>query len=261
MTTTKSTTLKKIEESIVPSPDPKEMGELRKLANMEEEIRPTFAQLKLEHVTDRDGEPNPLRGHYTLSRKNDLGEWVKEDLGEEIKVHWLMQRYFLKMVKGDDIYSSGEFDSELESIQLWKRNTETKNNELFKEGLPDQLKKMFLKKDDKGKVYSELKKLSKLYGTINGELVAFKLSGTGTWAWSDYSKLVTFPAAVITTMVAHPDKKGTLKWYVPVFKATEKITDFAKLKEQLTELKSMVPQRPVEDSLQIEEGKEDVPFK
>jgi hypothetical protein len=238
-------------------PDEKMIAEIKQLSNTEETAKRDFPILKLQHLTTADGEPNPLRGHFTIIRKNDMGEWDTEDLGETIKFQFLMQRYFLKMVKKNDVYTSGEFESDMDVISLWKRNGD--QSEVFAEGTPFDLQKRFLTKDDKNRVRSELKKLSKLYLLINGELVVWKLSLTGTIAWSKYNKAVPFTAGVITAAGRTEELTGTVKYYAPVFKAEERIKDLVEVKNNIEMLRDMLPKRN-QDFISVE-TEETEPFK
>lgn len=243
-------------ETALAIPDEKMIAEIKQLSNTQDSGTKEFPILKLQHTTTIDGEPNPLRGKFTVIRKNDLGEWVTEEIGETMKFQFLLQRYFLKMVKGNDTYSSGEFDNDMDVIALWKRNGD--NSEMFAEGTPFDLQKRFLKKDDKNRVRSELTKLSKLYVLVNGELMVWKLSLTGTIAWSKYTKLITFAAGVITAVGRTEEKKGTVKYYAPVFKAEERITDLTSVRDNIQLLRDMLPKKNGE--IFVEET-DDVPFK
>lgn len=238
--------------------DEQMIAEIKQLSNTSDSGTKDFPILKLQHVTDLNGEANPLKGHFTIVRKDDLGEWKTEDLGETIKVQFLMQRYFLKMMKGDDLYTSGEFESDMEIIPLWKRTGE--KSEVMAEGTPYDLQKRFLKRDDKDRVRSELNKLSKLYVLVNGELVVWKLSLTGTIAWSKYTKLITFAAGVVTAVGRTEEKKGTIKYFAPVFKAEERITDLASIKDNIQILRDMLPKK-TEGSIIVEEDPDAPPFK
>jgi hypothetical protein len=241
-------------------PDEKMIAEIKQLSNTAENVTKDFPILKLQHVTTGDGEPNPLRGHFTVIRKNDLGEWITDDLGETIKMQFLLRRSFLKMVKGNDVYSSAEFDSPMEIVALWKRNGE--QSEMFAEGTPHSLQSRFLKKVDKNgveTVRSELPVLSKLYVLVNGELMVWKLSLTGTIAWSKYTKMVPFAAGVITEVGRVEQKTGSVKYYAPAFKAAERITDLQEVKSNIELLRDMLPKKN-QDSF-VMETEEDVPFK
>lgn len=238
--------------------DEKMIAEIRQLSNSADTQVREFPILKLQHTTTIDGEPNPLRGHFTIVRKNDLGEWVTEDLGEQIKFQFLLRRHFLKWVDGDITFSSAEFDGPMEIVPLWKRKGD--ESEIFAEGTPHDLQAKFLQKETKNGreiVRSKLPLLSKLYVMIDGEVVVWKLSLSGTIAWSKYTKLVPFAAGVITAVGRTEEKKGTIKYYVPVFKAEERLKDLAEIKANIEMLKDMLPKRNQESFVEVEEE----PFK
>lgn len=244
------------EETALAINDEKMIAEIRQLSNSADTANVTFPILKLQHTTTPDGEPNPLRGHFTIVRKNDLGEYEIEDLGETIKFQFLLRRYFLKMQKGDDVYSSSDFDDPMDKVPLWKRNGD--QTEMFAEDTPHSLQARFLKKDDKERIRSELNILSKLYVMINSEVLVWKLSLTGTIQWSKYTKLVPFAAGVITAAAATKEKKGSVTYYQPAFKAEERLTDLTSVRDNIQLLKDMLP-RKNQESFIVEE--EDVPFK
>lgn len=95
--------------------------------------------LRLEHTTDFEGEPNPLKGEFTLTRRNQLGEWAKLSLGEFIVGHFIIQRYTLSLTQegGKIKYSSKEFDNPNESVLLFKSQGqgEDRKSEAYKEDL------------------------------------------------------------------------------------------------------------------------------
>src|SRR3990172_11840983 len=114
----------KEEQALTVSRD-EQMMTLHKLGGSLQGTAPAIPMLRLEHTTDNQGEPNPLKGHYTIARRNPLGEWDKIDLGETIELHFLVQRHYCLLVKGNDKYSSSEFDDPMQSIKLFKRSGET----------------------------------------------------------------------------------------------------------------------------------------
>lgn len=243
--------------ALVPKDD-KLMAEIRQLSNTKENAVANIPTLKLEHTTTIEGEPNELRGHFTVSRKNELGEYIKQDLGPTIKFEFLLQRYFLKLIKGNDSYSSSEFESETDIVALWKRTGDA--SELYTEGVPYEIQKRFLKKDDQNRIRSELNRLVKIYVLLNGELVAWKLSLTGTIAWSKYQRLVTFASGVVTAAGAIEMKKGTVKYYQPEFKADSKIKDLKLVKDNIQNLKDLLPKATQQEVITID-GEDDLPFK
>ena len=36
--------------------------------------------MRVEHTTDFNGDPNPMKGHFTFSMPNVLGEWLSTDM-------------------------------------------------------------------------------------------------------------------------------------------------------------------------------------
>lgn len=208
---------------------------------MQGESIASFPQLKLEHTTDFSGEPNPLKGHFTLSIRDSLGIWDKKDLGEMITLQFLLQRYILSLRKNDTNYSSKEFGQVDEHVQLFKTigDGENRKTELYKEATPVELGKDFLVKDAKGHVRSELKLLVVLYAKYNNQTVRWKTNLSATMAYLQYAKQV-IPFAVNTEITREEAKNGANKFYKPKFKAINKLTDYQQIIKEQNELIKIV---------------------
>lgn len=221
-----------------------EMAMLMQLGGGAESGGVYFPSLKLQHTTDFNGDPNPLRGRYTLTTKNDLGEWVAQDLGDTIELQFLMRRYRLYMVKGDTTYSSKEFDSPLEQIQLTqKTGTDLDNMKmaLHSTGTVQELQQQFLNRGDDGSVKTDLKLLSVLYCKLNGEVVKWKMNMSGTMSYSQYSKSV-MPFGVVTQAAVKEMKNGSVKYYSPLFSALRQIDNVAEAVQQQKDLRDVFGQ-------------------
>jgi len=221
--------------------------------------------LRLEHTTGFDGEPNPLKGQFTLSRKNELGEWDKTELGELITGQFILQRYFLSMSQnqGKVKYSSREFDTPTEKVILFKSETvdgKRKSTPYHtEEKTSDTLSKDFLTKkvvDGKEQIRSDLSLLYVLYLKLEGvdEIVKWKTNVSTTVGWSRYQKSGVVPFSVITEVTREEATAGSNKYFRPNFRATEPLKDFKKVLAGINELRGQLSQsnggtsvKPVED--------------
>lgn len=193
--------------------------------------------LKLEHTTGVDGEPNPDKGQFTLARKDGLGNWNKEKLGDEIMIHFLLQRYMLQNRDGSIVYSSPEFDNANEPVQLWKSTGEgdDRKTEMYAEGTPAELGNKFLITKN-GKTQSQLKLLVVLYGELDHggkvEMVKWSTNVSGTVGWRKFSRKTT-PFAVMCKITREEAMSGTNKYFQPKFHVVAELEDFgAVLKAQ-----------------------------
>ena len=196
----------------------------------------TLPLLKLEHTTI-NGDPNPDKGMFTLARKDGLGNWHKEILGEKIVIHFLLQRYVLSLRDGDNSYNSPEFDNPNEMVHLWKSTGagDDRKSELFAEDTPAELAKKFLITKN-GKTQSQLKLLVVLYGELehNGkiEMVKWSTNVSGTVGFRKFSRKTT-PFAVLCEVTRDEATSGTNKYYQPKFVVLHEMPDFGEvLKKQ-----------------------------
>ena len=185
-----------------------------------------FPSFKLQHTMDFNGDPNELRGHFTITEKDELGNWNTQDLGETVELQFLIRRYRLYLKKGDTTYSSREFDSQLDQINLTQQTGEGDNQKfvLHSTGTVKELQQQFLVQNDEGKVSSELKLLSVLYAKHGETLVKWKMNMSATMAYSRYAKSV-MPFEVVTKMTVEEKKNGAVKIYSPIMVADRKISD------------------------------------
>lgn len=239
MPTKKALTAEQV-TAMVNTPDQAMLAEIRAQGGGEP-LAAKLPMFKLEHVSDGSGEPNPLRGHFTLAKPNDLGEYEKKDLGESVRVQFLYQRYYLDLVKGDVRYSSKEFDTTDSTVALFQSTGfgDSRVSSLYAEGTPYELGKSFLITDSKGKQYSELKLKYVVYAIIDNGLAKWKMNGSATRSYRQYQRMV-LPYAVITEVTRSEQTKGTNKYYVPELKAVEKITDLKKVLEEQKDLKELI---------------------
>lgn len=215
-----------------------------------EQANAVFPAFRLEHTTDFDGNDNPLKGHFTITTRNELGEWLANDLGETIEMQILMRRYRLdyKPKGGETEYSTREFDSLMDQVPLTKKTIvgENKKFELFATGTAHELKQhpKFQTTKDDGSIKSELQLLSVLYCKVGDAVVRFKTNISATISFNNYSKQV-MPFGVITQVTPEEMKNGTVRYFKPNFKAVrpltkEEITKTIELQKELRKVFSLV---------------------
>lgn len=197
----------------------------------------TLPLLKLEHTTGADGESNPDKGMFTLARKDGMGDWKKQVLGETITIHFLLQRYVLSFRDGDVVYSSPEFDNANDVVQLWKSTGQgdARKSDLHGEGTPADLAKGFMVTKN-NRTQSQLKLLVVLYGELEHsgkiEMVKWSTNVSGTVGWRKFSRKVT-PFAVLASVIRNEAMSGSNKYYQPVFTVISEMPDFEEvLKKQ-----------------------------
>ena len=187
--------------------------------------------LKMEHTTDRDGNPNNDKGQFSISTRDEMGEWHKELLGEQIECQIVLQRYTLALTDGDKRYSSPEFDNTNDIIKLYESigQGDDRKNSLYAEGNVNQLSQKFMVTKN-NRTFSELKLLYVLYLQVNGQLVKWRTNMSATMAYRKYQKETT-PFAVKTLVTREEMQTGTVKFYSIKFKPITKLTNFAEILE------------------------------
>lgn len=239
---------------------------MRQLGGTPESSSLVLPLLKLEHTLNVEGEPNPDKGNFTLARKDGLGNWKKEVLGEEIRIHLLIQRYVLSMRDGDISYSSPEFDNPNDIVKLWKSvgQGDDRKSELFDENTPGELSKKFLITKN-NRTFSQLKLLVVLYGEMEVgdkiEMVKWSTNVSGTVGYRKYARKTT-PFAVLTKITREEATSGTNKYYQPKFTVIEEMPDFEEVIKQQNNLLASIKlgvegAGNVADTLGIAEGEED----
>lgn len=203
---------------------------MRNLGGTPENSNLILPSLKLEHTLSPDGEPNPDKGNFTLSRRDALGNWKKEVLGEEIVMHFLLQRYNLSFRDNDIHYSSPEFDNPNEIVRLWKSTGQgdDRKSELYDENTPGELSKKFLITKN-NRTYSQLKLLVVLYGELEHsdkiEMVKWSTNVSATVGYRKFARKTT-PFAVLTRVTREEALSGTNKYYQPKFNVLQEMPDF-----------------------------------
>lgn len=202
-------------------------------------VKTFLPSLALEHTTNRDGDANPLKGHYTLSAMNDLGEWEKKDLGSDIEIQFILRRYYLQLMIGTTKYFTKEFDRPDEAVDLMKSVGEGDSRvlSLHKKGTYAELSGEFMEQDDKGRVRTKLKRLSVLYASVGGEMVKWKMNSSAAIAYSKYSDTV-IPFSVVTAAGVEEMKNGTVKFFKPLFRATGQVNNIQDVLEAQTALRT-----------------------
>lgn len=210
-----------------------QLAAMRNLGGASEVGSLTLPLLKLEHTTIK-GEANPDKGLFTLSKKDAMGNWAKEVLGEKIVIHFLVQRFTLSFVDNDISYSSPEFDNANEIVRLWKSTGQGdgRKSELFGEDTPAELAKKFLITKN-NRTYSQLKLLVVLYGELEYnkdgnqiiELVKWSTNVSGTVGYRKFSRKTT-PFAVLTEVTREEALSGSNKYYQPKFVVLSEMPDF-----------------------------------
>lgn len=209
----------------------------------------TFPNLRVEHTTNFEGDPNPNKGQFSVSVQNELGEWEETLLGKKITIQVILQRHRLEMVKrGEGKFTTPEFDEPGAVVPLFVRSENGDGVKVFAEGSIDELTKKFLKKNDKGRVFSELRNLYVLYVRVNGEIVKWKQNLSATIAWSKFCKKIMnnqFAYEIDVELIE--EKNGTVKYYVPAFTAANRITDIKSVIADQKTLRSEL--NPVAESI------------
>ena len=208
-------------------------------------ILPSF---KMEHTTNREGEPNPDKGQFSLSTRDEMGEWHKQLLGETLDCQIVLQRYMLQMVDGDKRYSSPEFDNTSDVIKLYESigQGDDKKNSLYAEGNVSQLSAKFMITKN-NRTFSELKLLYVLYMQVNGQLVKWRTNMSATMSYRKYQKLTT-PFAVITTLGREEAQNGAVKFYAIKFTPKSKLTNFAEILEAQRTLRASLQGNGYDDA-------------
>lgn len=208
-------------------PPEKQLEEVRRMGGGSE-AQARLPLLSLEHTTI-NGEANPLKGHFTLSTRDELGKWNKEDIGESIEVKFLVQRYRLSCIDGDDRYSSPEFDAPQENVKLFKSTGQgdDRKSELYAEGNFNELSNKFIVKE-KDRTYSKLRMLIVLYLLLGDKLVTWRGNVSATMSFRKYSRELN-PYGVVTSITTQEIVKGSNKFFRPIFKVKEKNNDLAKI--------------------------------
>lgn len=232
--------------------DTKKLEEIRRFGGASETAQrlPIFS---LEHTTI-SGEANPLKGHFTLSTRNDLGDWQKKDLGESVDLLFLVQRYRMSCIDGDERYSSPEFDSPQESVKLFKSTGQgdDRKSELYSEGTFNELSGKFIVKE-KDRTYSKLRLQFVLYALLGEEIVTWRCNVSATMGFRKFGRDYN-PYGIITNITAQEVVKGSNKFYRPVFKVKERFNDLEKILKLQKEL------RQAFDATKEPEKEEAVPF-
>lgn len=198
--------------------------------------------IRIEHTLDRNSEANPLKGKFSLTEADNLGEFKTIEIGPSIKGHILLQRFRFNLNKSGEQYSSAEFNTETEIVKLFKSvgNGSDRKSELFAEGTPYDLGRQFLITGANGKTRSELIILFVLYIRLeNGDLVKWKLNNSATFSYRGYERKLS-PFTVTTEVTTMEKMNGSNKFYVPIFKAVEELTDYESIVKEIEDLRSQL---------------------
>jgi hypothetical protein len=207
-----------------------QLAAMRGLGGTTESSSLRLPLLKLEHTVSAGGEANPDKGKFTLAVKDGLGNWKKSVLGEEIIIHFLLQRYVLSLIDNDTSYSSPEFDNPNEIVRLWRSigQGDSRKTDLYAEDIPGELSKKFLVTKN-NRTASSLKLLVVLYGELEHdgkiELVKWSTNVSGTVGYRKYSRKTT-PFAVLTKVGREEALSGSNKYYQPKFTVVQEMPDF-----------------------------------
>jgi hypothetical protein len=213
-------------------------------------VLPSF---KMEHTTNREGEPNPDKGKFSLSTRDEMGEWHKQLLGEQVEAQIILQRYMLSMTDGDKRYSSPEFDNTSDIVKLYESigQGDNRKNSLFAEGNVNQLSSKFMITKN-NRTFSELKLLYVLYMQVNGQLVKWRTNMSATMSYRKYQKDTT-PFAVKTLITREEAQNGAVKFYAIKFKPIEKLTNFAEILEAQRVLRASLQGNGYDDAEEVKE--------
>ena len=125
-------------------------------------------------------------------------------------------------------------------VQLWESigQGDERKGTLFAEGTPYDLGKKFLVTDSAGKTRTELVLKIVLYVRIGEQTMKWKMNTSGTFAYKSFCRN-TNPFIVKVAVSLTEKKKGTNKFYVPVFKATEITKNLREIRDWQQELSDM----------------------
>ncbi len=146
--------------------------------------------------------------------------WKKEEIGTSINAIIVYQRKQLKFYdeKTGSFTSSSVYDEDEEIIPLWANKAE------IARGTPAELKarpEYQFEKD--GKIKSKLEDNRILYVIYEGELYQMNLRGSSMYSWMTYTRKVSPPSGVLTTISSESKEKGAISWNQMTFEKNREL--------------------------------------
>lgn len=155
----------------------------------------------------------------TVNSETGKREWEKVEVGTEIEGIILYFRKQLKFYDGEFYTSSPIYDTDDETIPLFKDKKEVDR------GTPAELKAraIYQGKTAAGKPTSKLEENKVLYILIGDKTYQTNIRGGSRYAFDHYKKLV-MPPTVLTKIISEAKENGAIKWNQMVFNAVRSIT-------------------------------------
>ena len=144
---------------------------------------------------------------------------AKENKKLSLPVKFIHYDEFATIKGWHDPSSSGIYSNEVKSTKTEKLVVRTFNNKILADGLYQDIKPSV---NSAGGDYHV-----SLYAEMNGEIINISLKGAALGTWSNFSKdhRKFFLGSYINVIGAQDEKKGSVKYSVPVFQVGDKIED------------------------------------
>lgn len=144
---------------------------------------------------------------------------AKENKKLSLPVKFIHYDEFATIKGWHDSSSSGIYSNEVKSTKTEKLVVRTFNNKILADGLYQDIKPSV---NSAGGDYHV-----SLYAEMNGEIINISLKGAALGTWSNFSKdhRKFFLGNYINVIGAQDEKKGSVKYSVPVFQVGNKIED------------------------------------
>lgn len=144
---------------------------------------------------------------------------AKENKKLALPVKFIHYDEFATIKGWHDPSSSGIYSNEVKSTKTEKLVVRTFSNKILADGLYQDIKPSV---NSAGGDYHV-----SLYAEMNGEIINISLKGAALGTWSNFSKdhRKFFLGSYINVIGAQDEKKGSVKYSVPVFQVGDKIED------------------------------------
>ena len=144
---------------------------------------------------------------------------AKENKKLSLPVKFIHYDEFATIKGWHDPSNSGIYSNEVKSTKTEKLVVRTFSNKILADGLYQDIKPSV---NSAGGDYHV-----SLYAEMNGEIINISLKGAALGTWSNFSKdhRKFFLGSYINVIGAQDEKKGSVKYSVPVFQVGDKIED------------------------------------